>query len=161
MLPEGNSEHRSYKSNFPTRLFKSIPPRPFQLKLITVPDLALVNHWGSLTQTPEIKAQQERTRKLTCQWHLNPAQWIYHNRQVHNSRALLQQQYNIFSCDWVAKAETGFFGRSEHHIVPPCHLGGERVWRQSLAICGVSNLMGTNAHSKLSRSYMDWKQLLG
>lgn len=146
MLPQGNPEHRSYRSNFPTRLFKSNAPRPFQLKLITVQDLALVNHWGSLTQTPEIKAQQERTRKLTCQWRLNPAQWIYHNRQVHNSRALPQQRYNIFFCDWGLKAKTGFSGRSEHHRVPPCHLEGERVWRQSLASCRVSNLMGTNAH---------------
>ena len=160
MLPEGNSEHHSYKSNFQTRLFKSIPPCPFQLKLITVQDLALVSHWWSLTQTPEMKAQQERTRKLTCQWRLNPAQWIYHNRQVHNSRALLQQRYNIFSCDWV-KAEAGFSGTSEHRTVPPCHLGRERVWRQSLASCRVSSLMNTNAHSKLSRGCMDWKQLLG
>lgn len=161
MLPEGNSKHCSYESNFLARLLKYSPPCPFQLKLITVQDLTLVNHWGSLTLTPEIKAHQERTRKLTCQWRSNPAQWIYHNRQVHNSRALLQQRYNISSCDWVVRAETGFSGRSEHRTVPPCHLRGERVWRQSLASCRVSNLMDKNAHSKLFRSCMDWKQILG
>lgn len=160
MLPEGTLKHRSYASSFLTRLFKSIPPCPFQLKLMTVQDLALVNHRGSFTWTPEIKAQQELTRNLTCQWRSNPARWIYHNRQVRNSRALLQQRCNIFSCDWLVKSETGFFGRSEHHTGPPCHLGGERVWRQPLTSCRVSNLMDTNAHSKFSLSYMDWKQLL-
>lgn len=160
MLPGGNSECCSYKSNSPTKSPRHSSP-PLQLKLITVQDPALVNHWGSLTQAPEIKAKQERTRKLTCQWRLNPAQWIYHNRQVHNSRALLQQRYSIFSCGWVVKVERGFFCRFEHHTVPPCHLGGERVWRQPLASWVVGNLMDTNAHSKLSRSYVGWKQLLG
>lgn len=160
MLPEGTLKHHSYASSFLTRLLKSIPPCPFQLKLMTLQNLAHVNHWGSGTQTPEIKAQWELTRNLTCQWRSNPAQWIYHNRQAHNSRALLQQQCNIFSYDWLVKSETGFSGRSEHHTVPPCHLGEERVWRQSLTTCRVSNLMHANVNSKLSGSYMDWKQLL-
>lgn len=129
VLPEGTWKRHTYASSFLTRLFKSIPPCPFQLKLMTVQDLARVNHWGSVTQTPEIKAQGELARNLTCQWRSNPAQWIYHNRQVRNSRAPLQQRCNIFSYDWLVKSETGFFGRSGHHIVPPCHLGGERVWR--------------------------------
>lgn len=160
MLPEGTLKHHSYASSFLTRLLKSIPPCPFQLKLMTLQNLAHVNHWGSGTQTPEIKAQWELTRNLTCQWRSNPAQWIYHNRQAHNSRALLQQQCNIFSYDWLVKSETGFSGRSEHHTVPPCHLREERVWRQSLTTCRVSNLMHANVNSKLSGSYMDWKQLL-
>lgn len=155
MLPEGTLKHHSHASSFLKRLFKSIPPCPFQLKLMTVQDLAHVSHWGSVTQTPEIKAQWELTRNLTCQWRSNPAQWIYHNRQVHNSRALLQQQYNIFAYDWLVKSETGFSGRSEHHRAPPYHLGEERVWRLSLTTCRISNLMDTNAHSKFSGSYMN------